>query len=546
MPGKMIGALFLHQSRSRYLRGFYFVLQSIVSFNHPLTARGLQDGRTLKTLKNMRTPLTREQAQAIYQAGEEAVISVLLEMDQCIRRLEARVEELESIVLKQGARIKELEDQLAKNSRNSSKPPSTDGYHKPAPKSMREKSGCHTGGQPGHPGQTLRMAEAPDHIEIHRVKYCERCGGSLADVPVNGIEKRQVHDLPPIQLMVTEHQAEKKICSCGHINKAGFPEGVNAAVQYGPEVKARAVYLKNYQLLPYERTCELMGDCFGAPMSEGTLDNLIGECHDRLEIPVKEIKEQITQAGVAHFDETGSRVGKELWWLHSASTSTATYYDIHPKRGSTAMDAIGILPGFIGRAIHDFWKPYFGYECDHGLCNAHHLRELIFVYEEQHQLWAGMMIQLLLKIKAAVEEARSIGRLGEDQLRFYEADYQIVLKQGYVENALAYALAELKSGRQKKGKSINLLERLDHHRSEVLAFMHDFNVPFENNQAERDIRMVKVQQKISGTFRSEAGAKAFCRIRSYISTARKNAVGAMTALARVFSGSPVASSVNSS
>ena len=480
----------------------------------------------------MRTPLTREKALAIFREGEEAVVFILLEMDRRIGRLEDRV--------------KELEDQLAKNSRNSSKPPSTDGFHRPVPKSMRQKSQHPTGGQPGHLGQTLQMSETPDHIKIHRVEYCERCGCSLADIPTDGIEKRQVHDVPTVKLIVTEHQAEPKICPCGHINKAAFPEGVNATVQYGPEVKALAVYLKNYQFLPYERTCELMGDCFGVPMSEGTLDNFIGECHDRLEAPVKEIKEQITQTAVVHFDESGTRVGKDGWWVHSASTPAATYYDIHPRRGSEAMDAIGILPIFQGRAIHDFWKPYYIYDCDHGLCNAHHLRELIFAYEEHGQLWAEVMILLLLKIKAAVEDARSIGCLGEEQLRFYETEYQIVLNQGYNENWLAYLQAELKPGRQKKTKSVNLLERLDHHRGEVLAFMYDFKVPFENNQAERDIRMMKVQQKISGTFRSEMGAKAFCRIRSYISTARKNAMSAMAALARVFTGTPFTLSIDTS
>ena len=480
----------------------------------------------------MRHPLTREEALVIYQTGEDKVVGVLLELDALTGKLEERV--------------KNLEGQLAKNSHNSSKPPSTDGFNKPVPKSLREKSPRSSGGQPGHVGQTLPMAKTPDHFEIHRVESCDRCGCSLAGHPPDSIERRQVHDLPPMRLIVTEHQAEKKICACGHTNKASFPEGVNAPVQYGSRVKATAVYLKNYQFLPYERTCELMGDFFGAPMSEGTLANLIGECHTRLEVPVREIKEQITQAKVVQFDESGSRVGKDLQWLHSASTATATYYDIQPKRGTLAMDAIGILPVFQGRAIHDFWKPYFSYECDHGLCNAHHLRELIFVHEEHHQLWAGVMIYLLLKIKSAVEEAQNMGCLDEESLRSFESEYQMVLNQGNNENWLAYLQSELNPGRSKKTKPVNLLERLDHHRGDVLAFMYDFKVPFDNNQAERDIRMMKVQQKISGTFRSEEGAKSFCRIRSYISTARKNAMGAMAALVRVFCDEPLAPVVNTS
>jgi len=270
--------------------------------------------------------LTREQAQAIYRAGEETVVRVLLAMEARIHALEQRVEDLQ-------AQVRHLQDQLAKNSRNSSKPPSTDGFQKPAPKSLREKCRRPSGGQPGHAGQTLAMAEKPDRIEPHRVERCECCDRSLAHRPPEGIEKRQVHDLPHIRLTVTEHQAEIKRCSCGHLNKAAFPEGVNAPVQYGPGLKATAVYLKNYQFLPYERTRELLADLFECGISEGTLANILGECHERLEQPVQQIKERIAQAPVAHFDESGARVEGTLWWLHAASTATATYYDIHPRRG---------------------------------------------------------------------------------------------------------------------------------------------------------------------------------------------------------------------
>jgi len=485
--------------------------------------------------------LTREEALAIYHAGPETVVRVLLAMDARIHALEQQVRELTVRLDASEQRVKLLEDQLAKNSRNSSKPPSTDGFEKPAPKSLREKSARPSGGQPGHAGKTLAMVEKPDRIEPHRVERCECCGRSLAACRPDGIEKRQVHDLPPLRLIVTEHQAEIKFCACGHTNKAAFPEGVNAPVQYGSGVKTGAVYLKNYQFLPYERTCELLDDFFGCPMSEGTLANLIGECHARLEQPVQQIKEQIAQAPVAQFDESGSRVEKKLWWLHAASTANATYYDIHPKRGTQALEAIGILPDFLGRAIHDFWKPYFGYECAHGLCNAHHLRELIFVHEQYQQDWANTMIDCLLDIKAVVALAKpTTDHLTKARIRDFEARYQSILDDGYAANPLSAspAHAEKKRGRRKKTKPRNLLERLDEHRQEVLAFMYDFSVPFDNNLAERDIRMMKVQQKISGMFRSEAGAHAFCRIRSCISTARKNALGAMDAIARVFAGNP--------
>ena len=471
--------------------------------------------------------MTRQEAEAIYDAGKETVVRVLMMMDARIRALEERVQS--------------LENQLAKNSRNSSKPPSSDGFKKPAPKSLRKKGKRKSGGQPGHTGHTLKMADKPDHSEVHRVKECEHCGRSLADQSADGVEKRQVHDLPPLRLIVTEHQAETKTCACGHLNKAAFPEGVNAPVQYGEGLKAAAVYLKNYQFLPYDRTCELLNDVFGCPMSEGTLANIIAQSHTLAADPVEKIKELIEQAAVAHFDETGSRVDGKLWWLHSASTAQATYYDIHRKRGSEAIDEIGILSDFLGRAIHDFWKPYFGYDCLHGLCNAHHLRELIFVHEQHQQDWADRMIDCLLDIKEAVEQAKEItDHLAADQIQAFEARYQQILDEGYAQNPLPPLPrnAKKKRGRRKKTKARNLLERLDEHRDEALAFMYDFNVPFDNNQAERDLRMMKVQQKISGMFRTEDGAKAFCRIRSYISTARKNAVGAMDALTRLFSGNP--------
>ena len=493
--------------------------------------------------------MTRDEAEAIYDAGREAVVRVLLAMDARIHSLERQVEDLTNRLDQSDRRVRQLEEQLAKNSRNSSKPPSSDGFRKPAPKSLRKKSGRKSGGQPGHAGHTLKMADKPDHAEVHRVNECEHCGRSLADQPADDIEKRQIHDLPPLRLIVTEHRAETKTCTCGHLNKAAFPPGVNAPAQYGERVKAAAVYLKNYQLLPYARTCELMGDLFDCPLSEGTLANIMAQSRDLAAEPVERIREQLARSAVAHFDETGSRVEGRLWWTHSASTAEATYYGIHRKRGREATDEIGILPGFVGRAIHDFWKPYFGYDCLHGLCNAHHLRELIFVHEQHRQDWAERMIDCLLDIKEAVDQAKeATGQLAADRIQAFEARYQRILDEGYAQNPLSPLpdSAKKKRGRRKKSKPRNLLERLDEHRSEVLAFMHDCNVPFDNNQAERDLRMMKVQQKISGMFRTEDGAEAFCRIRSYISTARKNAVGAMDALTRLFGGKPFVPAVDTS
>jgi transposase len=493
--------------------------------------------------------MTRTEAEAIYDAGKETVVEVLLKMDARIHSLEQEVKSLSTRLDLSDKRVRHLEEQLAKTSRNSSKPPSSDGFKKPAPKSLRKKGEKKSGGQPGHEGHTLKMAEKPDHIEVHHVEACAFCCGSLADQEPESIQKRQVHDLPPKRLIVTEHQVEIKTCSCGGLNKAAFPEGVNAPVQYGDGVKAAAVYVKNYQFLPYRRGCELLADLLGCSLSEGTLANILAKCGELTEGPVAEIKEIIKQAPVVHFDETGSRVEGKRRWLHSASTENATTYDIHIKRGSEAMDAFGILPEYTGRAIHDFWKPYYKYACLHGLCNAHHLRELIFVHEQYKQEWAKNMIECLREIKDSVDEAKqTLDHLPEKQIQIFEARYEQILNEGYLQNPLPPLPidAKKKRGRRKKSKPHNLLHRLDENRKQALAFMYDFNVPFDNNLAERDIRMMKVQQKISGTFRTEEGAKVFCRIRSYVSTARKNALSAMDALQNLFSDKPFVPTVDTS
>lgn len=465
--------------------------------------------------------LTRDQALGIYEAGPDAVVEALLEMD---------------------GRISSLEDQLAKNSRNSSKPSSTDGFRKPAPKSLRSRGERPVGGQPGHPGHTLKMVANPAKTVVHPVNSCAVCGNDLQGEEPSGVEKRQVFDLPPIVLEVTEHQAETKVCAhCGTINKAAFPEGVNAPVQYGPRLQATAVYLKDYQLLPYQRTAEMMEDLFDCPVSEGTVVQITQDYSQLLDEPLEQIKQVVTAAPVASFDETGCSVEGKRQWLHVASTPEATYFGVHPTRGAEATDEIGILPHFTGRAIHDFWPPYFTYTCDHGLCNAHHLRELTFVHEQYDQPWAKDMIDCLLDMKAAVEEAKvDSDHIPEEQRADFETRYQQILDTGYALNPLPAdpTTGPKKRGRRKKTRTINLLERLDKHREEVWAFVDDFNVPFDNNLAERDVRMMKVQQKISGTFRSTDGAKDFCRIRSYISTARKNAHSAIDAIVLALNGTP--------
>ena len=472
--------------------------------------------------------MTPEEALSIYHVGPDAVVNVLCQLSSQVAELQKEVQR--------------LKDQLAKNSRNSSKPPSSDGFNPGRTlKSLRPQGKRKPGGQKGHPGSTVKMVDKADHTIIYPVNQCQRCGHRLTDEASTDVERRQVFDIPPIQMEVTEHQAEIKECSyCGHLNKAMFPEQVKAPVQYGPRVKAIAVYLRQYQLLPYNRSRELFRDLFSTDLSEGTLTNITDTCSEFLQEPIEQIRNHLEQSPVVNFDETGSSVDGKRQWLHAASTPNLTYYEIHPKRGSHAMDHMGILSNFKGRAIHDFWKPYFKYNCTHGLCNAHHLRELIFLTEQHGQLWAKNMIECLIDIKKAVDEAKgSTDTLFKEQIHKFETRYQDILDKGYNENPLPKQKStKKKRGRSKKSKARNLLERLDEHREEVLAFMYDFKVPFDNNLAERDLRMAKVQQKISGTFRSQDGANAFCRIRSYISTVRKNAVNVIDAIGNAFQGYP--------
>lgn len=484
--------------------------------------------------------ITPEEALAIYRAGPETAKGVLCELSKQVSVLREENAGLKEYVDKLQERIKALEDQIAKNSRNSSKPPSSDGLNKPAPRSLRPRGERKVGGQKGHRGHTLQMVEKPDYTIVHTVDQCQKCGRSLAEEEAVGDEKRQVFDIPPIKIEVTEHKAEIKSCPhCGHLNKGAFPEDVKAPTQYGLRLKGIWVYLKEYQLMPYKRTRELLRDIFGCDPSEGTLVNAAEKCSGLLQRVVGQIKEHLTASSVVSFDETGFSVEGDGQWLHVAGTSKLTNYGVHPRRGSEAMDDIGILPDFEGRAIHDFWKSYFKYDCDHGLCNAHHLRELIFLHEVQGHGWAEDMIDCLLEIKKAVDGTNEgTDTLSAEKIAQFETLYQKVLDRGYAANPLPKQPKKKKRGRRKKTKARNLLERFDEYRKETLAFMYDSAVPFDNNLGERDIRMAKVQQKISGTFRSNDGARAFCTIRSYISTARKNGVNVLEAIRGALAGNP--------
>ena len=449
---------------------------------------------------------------------------------------------LQRQIAEQAALIQELRDQLAKNSQNSGKPPSSDGLKKkPRTRSLRKKGKRQSGGQPGHEGHTLKQVEQPDRIERHEVNCCPNCAADLCEVEVSEVEKRQVFDIPPVCVEVTEHQAEIKVCSkCGEMVTGDFPEDVTQPVQYGPRIKAQAAYLNNYQLLPLARTCELFEDFYGHAPSEafilGANKTLVEQAGSTLE----RIKQYLIDANVAHFDESGVRVEGKLHWLHVASTNELTYYAPHRKRGQEGMRDIGILPDFRGRAMHDHLASYLKFEdCQHAFCNAHHLRELQFVVDQYEQPWAQEMIQLLLEIKAEVEAAPpDLTSLPPDRLLHYEKRYDDLLLQGFKANPPPDPPPKPKRGRKKQSPPKNLLDRLQRHKAETLVFMCDFQVPFDNNLAERDVRMIKVKQKISGSFRTKTGADTFCAIRSYISTVRKQGHNVIHAIHDALLGHP--------
>ncbi len=493
--------------------------------------------------------MTRQEAEAIYDAGKETVVRVLLELSRKVDQLTANFATLkaENAALRTECqalrdRVRTLEEQIAKDSHNSHKPPSSDGLAKPNPKSLRPPSNRSTGGQPGHPGHTLRMVEKPDRILRHSVERCADCGRSLAKQVPDRVERRQVFDLPEPKMEITEHQSEVKTCACGYVNRAAFPPEAAAPVQYGPRLKSAAVYLRDYQLLPSDRLTEIMRDFFGCDtFSEGTLANIGADCSRRLEPVEASIRDLATKAEVAGFDETGMRAVGSLHWLHTISTQFLTWYYAHKRRGREAMDAANILPDFRGCAVHDFWDSYLKYDCEHAFCNGHLLRELIFLWEEQDQKWAKLMIDHLLEIKDAVAAARNAGMtvLPDADLDRFLKRYKRIVDAGYAQNPIAkLPLGPKRRGRRKQSKARNLLDRFHDHPDGILAFMRDFAIPFDNNLSERDLRMMKLRQKISGTFRSFDALVDFCRIRGYVSTARKNGLNALDALRRVFIGDP--------
>ncbi len=455
------------------------------------------------------------------------------EKNDLIRALFAQVKFLTAQVATLTAKVSELEGRLAQNSRNSSKPPSTDGLSKPKPKSERQSGLRPSGGQKGHGGHNLKCVAHPNHTETHcPPSHCDACHRPLEGGAV--VEVRQVFDIPALHHEVTEHQVTEIRCTCGKIYRGEFPDGVTAPVQYGPRIKAAVVHLTHHHMMPVSRTGDLMGDLFGLPVSDATVLAAGEEAAGRLVGTVSAIGKALQAAPVAHADETGMRVAGSLNWMHVLTTATLTWVGVHLNRGKKAFDAFGILTEFFGTLVHDGWKPYRDLPCKHSLCNAHHLRELTYVFEEMGQAWAKRLHDLL--IESCHEVVAAGGPLSFQRINHIRARYAEILAEGDAANPRAPPSG--KRGRTKQSKAANLLDRLHIHADDVWRFMTDHGVPFSNNLAEQAVRMPKVKQKISGGFRTPNGATTFCTIRSYLATLHKQGDNLFHALTLTFKGHP--------
>ncbi len=448
---------------------------------------------------------------------------LILKLYGIIQELEKEVSELKKEVNNLKKEVNDLKNQLNKNSRNSHQPPSSDGFKRQT--NQRPKSGKPTGAQKGHVGRTLTESNNPDRIIEHRLKHCPHCQFNLADEMTLTWKKAQIYDIPELKIEVEEHLIEEKFCPhCHKLCKACLPKGIEFGVHYGKRIKALMVYLRGYHFIASKRCVEFMQDLFNHTISEGSLFNAEKICYKGLEEFEKRLKKSLKKSSLMHADETGLRVAKQGHWLHVLSNRFGSYFFIHKKRGQQAMQEMNILTHFKGTLVHDHFKPYFKYGFAHALCNAHHLRELQSVFEQTGHNWALKMQSLLRTIKKAVEKTS----LNLSTVHAFEKEYDHILYLGYFQQKQRAPPVI------SRPKEICLLDRLRNYKVQTLLFMHQEDVPFDNNQAERDIRMMKVKMKVSGCFRSLHWPKIFCRIRSYIATIKKNGMAVFQSLVDVF------------
>lgn len=466
------------------------------------------------------------------------VDSLTTALDTQTATLDAQTE----LIGKLNQTIQELKEQINKNSQNSSKPPSSDGFKKPAPKSLRKASGKKAGGQKGHTGTHLAVVAKPDEVIKHMPPSCDgcphyqRCQGTACVA-----QKRHVVDAV-VTVHIAEHQLlEIPICMLhGDLRKGVFPDNIKAPVQYGENLQSLAVALNTVGAVSIKRTHEILSGVFNIPIATGSISNMVKRCGEYLTDTVLKIKQKVMKSSLGHFDETGTRVNKKLWWVHNASNDAYTYLDISKKRGFDGMEQCGVLGGFHGIAVHDCWASYWRYpHMEHAVCCAHLLRELTGISEHYpEQKWAPAFIDLLIEMKQVKEKAIDGGKVELSYYHHHKFDkrYEKLIRLAREENPLALP-AQKKRGRKKKGKVLALVERLETHKASVCLFLHNFAVPFDNNQAERDIRMVKVKTKVSGCFRREDGARQYLKIMSYIGTAHKHGYNAYEAIRNAISGS---------
>ena len=450
----------------------------------------------------------------------------------------ARIAELSAEIASLNQTIKELKEQLNKNSKNSSKPPSSDGLKKPAVnknKSLRESSGKKLGAQEGHDGVHLSVTSDPDHIENHMHSDCTGCP-HRAECLSKACIKETRHEIDTVVTVdVTAHNAiEVRECPLhGGVKTGSFPENIKATVQYGKNLQAMVVAFNTVGAVSINRTHEILSSVFNIPLATGTIKNMVTRCAESLKDTYERIRLKMTILGLVHCDETGSRVDGKTCWVHVASDQDYTYLTISQKRGQIGMDAADVLPHVRGIIVHDCWGSYWKYQdVTHAICCAHLLRELNGVIENHpEQTWAVRFKKLLLDMKKVRDKALLSE---EDEVSYYhrhkfDKEYDAIIKTAYEENPLPETPAK-KRGRKKKSKVLNLICRLDNYKESVCLFLKNLCVPFDNNQAERDLRMVKVKTKVSGCFRSEEGAQEYLTIMSYVGSARKHGINAFTAI----------------
>ncbi len=454
----------------------------------------------------------------------EAKLAETEGLHKTIANLEAKLAERDALIIQQQLKIQTLEatvvdlrDRLNKNSRNSSKPPSSDGLSKPsAPVSLRKKGVNPSGGQKGHAGCTLKQTESPTHVIRHLLKACPDCGENLANQECLRLSARQVVDIPVPQVEVTEHQIEYKHCGrCKKTVRSAFPETVTAPVQYGPNIRSWSVYYQNQHFIPQDRLQHLFLDLYGLKISTATLAEYNEKAYERLKPFQEEILKAVQKSEVKHLDETGYRINGKLSWLHTISTIGVTYYHVSVQRKA-------LVDGLIGTVVHDHWKPYFQLQnVQHALCNQHHMRELLALVTSHHsEAWAERMLRFF-RVALRIRHRYEQNPIPEKRQEFLTALYRHEIAKGLKWHESLAPLPQKRPSHPKRRKGHNLLLRLSHYEGDVLRFLKDPTIPFTNNLAEQDLRMMKTKLKVSGCFRSNLGADYFASIRGFISTSRK-------------------------